>query len=261
MLFLKKYILLFFVLLSASACVTHKSMVYFFDPADTVNYRKTTITNLFESKIQPDDILSISVNSISPDATLIFNDPNALVKVNDGGTQAGGLSGYLVNTKGEIEFPMLGNVKVAGLTTQQVKDALKIGLDKYLKDPIVTVRLQNFKITVLGEVNHPATFTIPSERITLLEALGRAGDMTIYGQKNKVLIIRERGDGIREMVRVNLQTKEFFDSPYYYLNKNDVVYIEPSKAKTGASADAYSRYFSYIWPVVSVVSILITIFK
>ena len=235
-------------------------MTYFFDPTDTVKYRRTVVDVQIEPKIQTDDILSITVNSINPEATMIFNDQNAVVKVNDVGSQASGLSGYLVDSQGNIDFPMLGKLKVSGLGTQQIKDTLKIKLDRYLKDPIVNVRLQNFKITVLGEVNHPATFTIPSERITLLEALGRAGDMTIYAQRNKVLIIREK-EGIREQARVDLQTKDFFNSPYYYLYKNDVVYVEPAKAKTGASQDSYSRYTNLIFPLISVISILITIFR
>jgi polysaccharide export outer membrane protein len=258
---LKKYFLIIIVFFSACSCVSHKSLVYFFDPADTVKYRKTIISELVDSKIQPDDILSISVNSINPEATMIFNDQNAVVKINDvATTQAASLSGYLVDSEGNIDFPMLGKQKVMGLSTQQFKDTLKLKLDKYLKDPIVNVRLQNFKITVLGEVNRPATFTIPSERITLLEALGRAGDMTIYGQKHKVLIIRE-SNGIRETARVDLQSKEFFNSPYYYLNKNDIVVVDPSNAKTGASQDAYSRYVGLVLPLFYVVSLLITLFK
>jgi polysaccharide export outer membrane protein len=235
-------------------------MTYFFDPTDTIKYRKTFVDAQIEPTIQPDDILSITVNSINPEATMIFNDQNAVVKLNDVGSQASGLSGYLVDSHGNIDFPMLGKLKVSGLGTQQIKDTLRLKLDRYLKDPIVNVRLQNFKITVLGEVNHPATFTIPSERITLLEALGRAGDMTIYAQRNKVLIIREK-EGIREQARVDLQTKEFFNSPYYYLYKNDVVYVEPAKAKTGASQDAYSRYVGLVWPLMSVISILYSILK
>ena len=260
MLLLKKYFLFVIILFSASACVTHKSLVYFYDPADTVKYRKTIIAELVDSKIQPDDILSITVNSINPEATMIFNDQNAVVKINDAGTQAMGLSGYLVDSDGNIDFPMLGKQKVMGLSTQQFKDTLKVKLDKYLKDPIVNVRLQNFKITVLGEVNKPATFTIPSERITLLEALGRAGDMTIYGQKNKVLIVRE-SNGIRETARVDMQSKDFFASPYYYLHKNDIVVVDPSNAKTGASQDAYSRYVGLALPLFYVISILLTLFK
>ena len=188
------------------------------------------------STIQPNDILSISVSSPNPSATTIFNSPNNTSNVTIAGVpnQA---PGYLVGANGSIQFPLLGEIKVADMTTEAVRKEITRQLieHKFLIDPIVMVRQLNFKVTVLGEVGHPEVINVPSEKISLLEALGRAGDITIYGRKDNVMVIREES-GIKKIKRLNLNSNEIFSSPYYYLKANDVVYVEANKAKVTNSS-------------------------
>lgn len=188
-----------------------------------------------ESVIQKNDILSINVSSLNPEATAVFNTPNST-----GGTAAGGAAtavGYLVGSEGTIQFPILGNIKAEGLTKNQLKDTIANTLvrKQLLIDPIVSIRFINFRVTVLGEVAHPTVVTVPNEKISLLEALGLAGDLTIYGKRQNVLIIREENEQ-KIIKRVNLNSDEIFTSPYYYLQSNDIVYVEPNKAKVSSTS-------------------------
>jgi polysaccharide export outer membrane protein len=138
--------------------------------------------------------------------------------------------GYLVDNDGTIELPLIGKVKIGGLRTTDAADTIRTRLGAYLKEPSVVVRNINFKISVLGEVKIPGIFVIPDEKITLPQILSMAGDLTIYGNRSNIMIIREE-NGKREYARLNLTSREIFDSPYYYLRKNDVVYVEPIKSK------------------------------
>jgi polysaccharide export outer membrane protein len=145
--------------------------------------------------------------------------------------------GYLVSNGGTIEFPVLGTIKAAGLTKEQLKETItkKLVDQKLLTDPIVTVRFLNFRVTVLGEVNHPGELSVPSEKISLLEAIGLAGDLTIYARRDNVLVIRENENGDKEIKRIDLNSKELLSSPYYYLRSNDIVYVEPNKARIASA--------------------------
>lgn len=214
--------ILVLTLLTTASCVSTKKVKYFPDQKDGI----IPTTNPFpESVIQKSDILSINVSSLNPEATSIFN-PNS------GPAAAGAPAGYLVNSEGLIQFPVLGNIKAEGLTKNQLKENIVKSLidKKLLLDPIVTIRFLNFRVTVLGEVNHPTVVTVPNEKLSLLEALGLAGDLTIYGQRNNVMVIREEKDG-KVIKRLNLNSSEIFTSPYYYLQSNDIVYVEPNKTK------------------------------
>ncbi len=173
------------------------------------------------------------MSSLNPDASAAFNTPNSGGSTPSGG--AGAPVGYLVNTEGSIQFPLIGNIKAEGLTKNQLKDNIAKTLieKKLLLDPIVTIRFVNFRVTVLGEVNHPTVVSVPNEKISLLEALGLAGDMTIYAKRNNVLVIREANDQ-KIIQRLNLNSEELFTSPYYYLQSNDIVYVEPNKAKVAS---------------------------
>ncbi|PWU05186.1 MAG: sugar transporter [Bacteroidetes bacterium] len=210
-----------------TSCTSTKEAVYF------TNASEGLVRSLPEPEaiIQKNDILSISVSSLNPEASLIFNTPNVpSAAINVQGTQ---YWGYLVNSDGQIQFPVLGNVQAAGLTKKQFKDQLtKTLLDKkLLVDPIVSIRFLNFRVTVLGEVGHPQVVTVPSEKISILEALGMAGDMTIYAKRDNVLLIREDNNGQKLLKRLDLNTSEIFNSPYYFLKSNDIVYVEPNKSK------------------------------
>ena len=220
---------LILTLIIGSSCTSGKNLRYFPGIADGSIQSNTPFP---ESVIQKSDILSITVSDLNPDASVQFNATNA------GGSAAGGAAaptGYLVNSEGNIQFPMIGNLKVEGMTKNQLKDKLAKTLveKKILLDPIITIRFVNFRVTVLGEVNHPTVVTVPNEKISLLEALGLAGDMTIYAKRNNVLVIREANDQ-KIIKRLDLNSDELFTSPYYYLQSNDIVYVEPNKAKVAS---------------------------
>lgn len=223
-------------------------------------------------QIQPDDILEIVVNSINAEAAAPFNLGNVnpalspgtqiaagtVNKLNTGGVASSSPGdGYLVSKNGTIDFPVLGSIKVSGLTIPQLKDSLKLRLDKYLQDPIINIRLLNYKITVLGEVLRPATYSIPSERITVVDAIGMAGDLTIYGKRENVLLIREE-NGQRKFVRLNLNSSNIFQSSYYYLKQNDIVYVEPNKAKIASSDYTRLRNITIASSVITLLIVLIT---
>lgn len=214
-----------------SSCGSTKKVTYFRDIKDG-----TIETNVPfpESVIQKSDILSITVSSLSPEASAVFNSPNSAAPGGAAGG-GGGTIGYLVNSEGNIQFPILGNIKAEGLTKSQLKDKLTKTLvdTKQLLDPIVTIRFINFRVTVLGEVNHPTVVTVPNEKISLLEAIGLAGDLTIYGKRQNVMIIREENNQ-KIIKRVDLNSGEIFTSPYYYLQSNDIVYVEPNKTKVAS---------------------------
>jgi polysaccharide export outer membrane protein len=215
-----------------TSCVSPKTIVYF--QGDSARYSSQEISLKYVPKIQANDILSIIVGSLNTEANEVFNTPNQFTTAsanysNTGGTRVQPL-GYLVDTDGNIEIPLIGKLKVAGLRTTDAADTVRTKLQNYLKEPSVIVRNLNFKISVLGEVKVPAIYVIPDEKITLPEVLSLAGDLTIYGNRNNVMIIREE-NGKREYARIDLTSREIFNSPYYYLHKNDVIYIEPVKAR------------------------------
>jgi polysaccharide export outer membrane protein len=223
-------IFLIVVLFALDSCVNSQKLVYF--NGSTKSFK--TATNLtVEAPIQKNDLLSISVNSLNPEASMLFNVPNISATAINSVTNIGSSqpSGYLVNPKGEIAFPIIGILKVAGITKSELATMLTKQLEdrKLLVDPIVTIRHLNFRVSVLGEVSNPGVFTVPNERLSLLEALGLAGDITIYGKKSNVLIIREDENANKTMNRVNMNTDSIFTSPFYYLRSNDIIYVEPSE--------------------------------
>ncbi|GGH56173.1 polysaccharide biosynthesis protein [Dyadobacter endophyticus] len=215
-----------------TSCVSPKSIVYF--QGDSTRYYSQDIKQTYVPKIQPSDILSIIVGSLNPEANEVFNTPNQFTTASTNYSNVGGARvqplGYLVDTDGQIEIPLIGKLKVGGLRTTDAADTIRIRLQNFLKEPSVIVRNLNFKVSVLGEVKQPAIYVIPDEKITLPEVLSLAGDLTIYGNRSNVMIVREE-NGKREYARLDLTSREVFNSPYYYLHKNDLVYVEPVKAK------------------------------
>jgi polysaccharide export outer membrane protein len=242
---LKCYIILA-SLLAGVSCTSTKKAVYFSDQKSG-SFDAPSIPKLV---IQNNDLLSISVSSLNPEASAVFNQPNNAPA--NSTTTTTSATGYLVDGEGNIQFPFLGAVKASGLTKDELKDKLtKAMVDKkLLVDPIITIRFLNFKVTVLGEVAHPTVVTVPSERISLLEAIGLAGDLTIYAQRDNVLVIRDE-DGKKVTHRLNLNSTELFTSPYYYLKTNDVVYVEPNKSKVATT----SRSVQWIPIVLSALSL------
>jgi len=245
--FLRRFCLLVLSGLFLVSCGETRQATYF----NGVKYVTiTTQTPVPESIIRPNDLLSITVTSLNATATEIFNTPNTA------GSQPGqGAAGYLVNSDGSIQFPMLGSIKASGFTKEQLKESIRKSISdrQLLKDPIVNIRYLNFRVTVLGEVRNPTVLTIPNEKISLLEAVGLAGDLTIYGKRENVLIIREE-NGQKQIKRINLNSSELLSSPYYYLKSDDVVYVEPNKAKV-----ASARGGQWVPAALSALSLLVVV--
>lgn len=214
-------------------CVNTKPATYFTTlESSTI----TTVTPVPETIVRKNDLLNITVSSLDAQASAIFNAPNLLPVTSTGGS-SNEILGYLVGNDGTIQFPILGNIKAEGLTKDQLKESIQKKLldQNLLKGPIVSVRFLNFRVTVLGEVKNPTTIDVPSEKISLLEAIGLAGDLTIYARRDNVLVIRESENGNKEIKRINLNSTELLASPYYYLKSSDIVYVEPNKSKVASS--------------------------
>ena len=213
-------------------CSSLKEEVVYFQNAK--NFETIVDTDTFTPKFKVNDIVDIYVSTFDPEASRPFN----LVK--SSGTQSNSQTflDYLVDADGNIDFPVLGKVKLLGLTVEEAKELIKQKLSEgYLKDPIVNIRILNFRITVLGEVGSPGTYPISGERVTIMEALGLAGDLTIKGRRDNILVVRDF-NGTKTYTRINLTNKEVFNSPVYFLTQNDVVYVEPNhSASTSAKGD------------------------
>ncbi|MBD3723967.1 MAG: polysaccharide biosynthesis/export family protein [Flavobacteriaceae bacterium] len=223
-------IIILFLNLLLVSCVSKQKILYI---QDTVTNNSN---NSFELKLEPDDMLLINVTSENPEIAEPYNLKSVTLQNNteeDAATRK--QLTYLIDKNGYIDFPIVGKIKIGGLTKEQATNEIQNILKDHVKDALVTIRLVNFKITVLGEVQKPGTYTIKSERITLLEALGMAGDLTIYGKRSNVLLIREQ-NGEKITHRIDLTKSSFFDSPYYYLAQNDVLYVEPNGTKVNSSA-------------------------
>lgn len=256
---MKTIIYFFLGILVLASCKPTRNLAYFSDLQEHQIYEEQ-IVQASEPVIQSDDLLSITVTSLNPEANSLFNKgvlPAGTVTDFSTGNRRTNVEaeGYLVDDEGNIDFPVLGKVKLEGLTKKEAKNTLVVQLQDYLKDPIVHIRYLNYSITVIGEVNRPSTFTIPSEKINILAALGMAGDMTAFGKRENVLLIREE-EGVRKMTRLNLNNTEMLNSPYFYLQQNDVVYVEPDRLKQ-VNASTNARTMSIILGITSLATIVI----
>ncbi|MEC7770160.1 MAG: polysaccharide biosynthesis/export family protein [Bacteroidota bacterium] len=214
------------------SCGSTQDVVYF---QDATQFETLVDDNTFTSKFKVDDLVSIHVSTLDPEASAPFN----LFR----GAEEGGVSmrpeqvNYLVDENGEIDFPVIGKIKIEGLSPSETKALLREKLSDYLKDPIINIRIRNFTVTILGAVNRPGTYPINGEQITIMEALGYAGDINIKGRRDNVMVVRDF-DGTKVYNRINLNSKESLKSPVYYLTQNDVVYVEPNKSgKVQSSLD------------------------
>ena len=249
-----------------ASCQSYKKVPYLQDAEVVKNVNQQE--SLYDAKIMPKDLLTIMVSCTSPELAVPFN----LTVANSTNVSAGNmlltsqpvLQPYLVDNEGKINFPVLGELKVGGLTKREAEQLVVEKLKSYIKEtPIVTVRMVNYKISVLGEVTRPGTFTISNEKVNLLEALAMAGDMTVWGVRDNVKLIREGADGKQEIVTLDLNSAETILSPYYWLQQNDIVYVTPNKAKARNSdiGNSTSLWFSATSILVSLASLLVTIFK
>ena len=240
-----------------TSCVSTQKATYFNDAGDTTFVIRSD--DAADAPILKNDILSVTISSANAEASALFNTSNNYntSSTSSAGTQTN-VSGSLVNSDGFIQLPILGNIKAAGISRKQLKaDITTLILDKKLLiDPIVTIRYLNFEVTVLGEVAHPTVINVPNEKISLVKALGLAGDITVYGKKDNVLLIREN-DGKRKIKRINLNSKNFLTSSYYYLQPNDVIYVEANKEKV-AQASRNQALLPTILSGLSVIAVVLT---
>ena len=249
-----------------SACGSSKNVAYF-QNSDSIDYNRSEF--LYDAKIMPKDVLTITVNTVNPEASAPFNlmVRNTLYSTNSSiGTSAGSLQTYLVDNDGQIDFPIVGKIKVGGLTKAGCEQLIHDRIMKYINEaenPVVTVRMANYKISVLGEVTRPGMFTVGNEKVNILEALAMAGDLTVYGVRDKVKLIRENAKGRKEIHTLNLNDAEIVSSPFYYLQQNDIVYVEPNKVKAQNSAigPITTLAISATGLIVSVASLVVNILK
>lgn len=244
------------LLVTLDGCISSKELSYF---QGTGSADETiALPDRYVPTIKKGDILSVQISSLNSEASAFFN-PFANRSTGENQAPTNTLpptAGYLVSDNGTIELPLLGVLPVAGLTNLQTAELIRGKLKNFLKEPTVSVRNLNFRVSVLGEVARPALFTVPNEQLTLPEALGLAGDLTIYGRRDNVLIIRE-ADGKRTFARLDLTKRDAFRSPYYTLHPNDIVYVEPGKARV-AAADRTLQLTPIFLGVLSVIAIIAT---
>lgn len=229
----KKYYVLLIISIITFSCVNKKKIIYF--QGDKAIASDTT--KKYSTVYKADDLLSITVMAMDADAVKPFNLATYGNLSNDkNGTSVNTVQskGYLIDQNGEVDFPVLGKVKLAGLNRAQASTLIKDKLREYIKDPSVHIELLNFKVTILGDVNKPGNYTIPNERITLIEALGMAGDLNISALRQNILVLRDN-NGIITETRIDLTQKEVFNSPVLYLQQNDVIYVEQNRAKKNSS--------------------------
>jgi polysaccharide export outer membrane protein len=251
-----KAIILVFITSFFSNCVSKKNVIYLQN--DEIDQEK--VSNNYVTVFKPDDLLLISVVSQNAEAAIPFNLPAVITSTSSNSAvgQASQLP-YLVDSKGEIDFPILGKIKIAGLTREEAIELLKERLSPtYLKKPNIYIRITNFKVNIQGAVNMPGTYTIPNERVTILDALSLAGDLQISGKRDNVLVVREENNKKVEY-RVDLRSRKLYTSPVFYLQQNDNIYVAPNYASIqSASSNANTSLFvSITGLVITIASLLI----
>lgn len=254
---MKRFLYIIMIILFFSSCsVAYKQVPYFQDLPVQEQFQEE-IQNYAVQKIQKDDILALTVSSLNPEASAIFNLGNsASSAAGSAGNETKGVNGFLVDQTGTIQLPLIGAVKVEGLSTAEARELIQGKLLNYLKEPVVSLRIANLKVSVLGDVAKPGVFPVQTEKVSVTEALSMAGDLNITALRKNVLLIREK-NGKREFVRLDLNSKKVFESPYYYLQNNDVLYVQPSNAKY-ASADTSYRNIGIVLSAISILVLIIT---
>ena len=267
------YFPLIFLLILFSFCASTKNTKYFQNIPDSGRLEPIEKALYVEPKIQNDDILTVIVQTVDPQASAMINSGNVSSANN---SSNGNLSlasssaipiatpnlnnsaGYLVDKEGTITIPVVGKIKVVGLTTSEAREAIRTAADKFYNNPAVTVRYANFKVNVGGEVLKPGSYIMPNEKVSILDAITMAGDLTIYGKRENVLLIRENLDGTKTPYRINLKKSDFMSSPYFYLRQNDYIYVEPSKGKAAATDVAQARNYTIAGSILSIIAIILT---
>jgi polysaccharide export outer membrane protein len=244
-------VILLFLSLFIFSCASRKNVAYYQNIDQLANLESSSS---YETILQPDDLLMIVVMAENPEVAAPFNLPSVIMQsTTELENQQMRMNSYLIDSKGFIQFPVLGSIQIGGLTRTQAIAKITNELEKYIKKPSINLRILNYKVTVQGEVTQPGIHNITSERITLTEALSMSGDLTVYGKRDNILVIREV-DGKKQATRVDITKADFLNSPFYYLKQNDVVYVEPNKTKVNSSVVGPNTAI-----VLSSISILVTI--
>ena len=260
---IKSFIALCFCTLLMASCTSYKNVPYLQNPEAVNDFQE--ILPMYDAKIMPKDLLTITVNTSDPEASAPYN---LVVQTSMNAAQSRSLTTqpmlqqYLVSNEGTIDFPVLGRLNVMGLTKGQAEDLIREKLAPHFTEtPIVTVRMSNYKISVLGEVAKPGTFTVSNEKVNIFEALAMAGALTVWGLRDDVKLIREDAKGKRQIISLNLNNAEVVTGPYYYLQQNDILYVTPNetKAKNSDIGQSTSLWFSATSILISVANLLINI--
>lgn len=237
-------------MLLASSCMSTKKTVYFAD-IDSTAVRRISAAEFSDPVIQSNDLLGINIQTIDPKSSAPVNQSTG---VESPGQPPSTANSLLVDKDGNVELPMLGIVKVGGLTTSGAREVIRKHVSKFYKDPTVQVRFTNYKISVIGEVTKPGTYTINNENVSVLDAISLAGDLTIYGKRNNVMLIRNDGN-FKEVVRLDLSSSRLMNSPYFYLKQNDMLYVEPNRARMEANN---APKYQLITVALSVATLIVT---
>lgn len=251
------------LVLTLDSCSSYKKIPYF---QNIEQVDLSASRGLYDATIMPKDLLSINVSTVNPDVAKPFNINIADNMTNTSSSDVANVRGYLVDNKGFINFPVIGKIHVAGLTKNQCEDLLQKKILPYMsstENPIVTVRMSSFRVTVIGEVGGPKVIPVTTEKMSIIEALASAGDLTVYGRRDNVLLIREDATGEKSYHRLNMNDANIINSPYYYLQQNDILYIEPNKVKARNSTIGSSTtlWFSIISFITSMASVVVNIVK
>ena len=260
------YVLLSLTTVLLFSCSSSKNVAYI-QNSDYVDFSRSQV--LYDARIMPKDILTVTVNTVNPEASAPFNliqRPVITSTASSLGSGSGSLQTYLVDNNGCIEFPVVGTLEVGGLTKSQCEKLIHDKIQRYMnaeENPVVTVRMSNYKISVIGEVARPGMFTVGNEKINIFEALAQAGDLTIYGVRDRVKLIREDAQGHKDVFTLNLNDADIINSPYYYLQQNDILYVEPNKvkAKNAGVGQTTTLWFTATSILVSLTSLLYNILK
>lgn len=262
---MKKLYLLFFLLpFVLTGCSSYQKSLYLQNDA-VIN--QSTQGQLYDFRIMPKDILTILVSTTDPAASAPFYrriGQEKGIQPMQQGMQNAELLDYLVDNEGQIDFPVLGKIKVSGMTTRECEAVIREKLKSYLNEvPNVTVRSSNYKFSVLGEVNRPGTYTVKDEKVTIFEAIAQAGDMTLFSIRDDVQLLREDNEGRRQVVHLNLNDANITQSPYFYLQQNDVIYVKPTKAKvrTNTFNSNASMWITILSVLTSVTSLVLALTK
>lgn len=253
------------ILIALNGCSGAKQVAYF-QNADSVSLAASKV--LYDAKIMPKDQLTITVITTDPAASAPFNlqVSQAIGTTGQLSQSSGSLQAYLVDNAGNINFPVVGTLHVQGLTKSECEELIKEKISKYLRkdeNPVVTVRMASYRVTILGEVKKPGVVPVGTEKMSVLEAIAQAGDLTIYGKRQNVMLIREDASGEKEIHRLNLTDANLINSPYYYLQQNDIIYVEPNKvqARNSAIGSSTTIWFSVVSILTSLASLIINVVR